>query len=394
MEQHLFDRRTVVAASVAGAVALGVAPALVQLASAQESAAGDSAATDKKGAAADSAAQENTIVSVSVEEGPDTRTITDSHGNEVIIPGDVTRVAPIIGAFAQVTEMVTQGGGNIVAAATQQISDDFKKVFPDYEQSNPNNYSAQSVEDLIAADCQVAFGPSSVFSDEQKTQLQAANIAYVALDNIRSVDGMCESIQTIGDILGDDASKVAEQFVNYYRQGIQTSTDATANLADDEKPTVMQVSYNGGQYGTTNGGDISNEYFVAAGSTNVAADYSGDSNGRQLTVSTEQIVDWDPQYIFCMSSEGTDAVKADPALATVQAVVDDHVYTVPTGVYLWSVRSGEGALMTPWLDTILHPDLFPDIDMVAEVQDFYGTYYNYELPEEDAQAIVNGETHM
>lgn len=388
MNRRELIRNAAIAALATGAVA-GMTEAGVGMARASESGGKDASADS----AASSAAADTSNKSVSVAEGSDTRTVTDSYGNEVTIPADVERVAPVIGAFAQVTEMLTQGGGKIVAAATKQISDDFKKVFPDYVESNPNDYDSSSIEDLVAADCQVCYGPSSLFSDEQKTQLEAANIAFVALDNIGSVDGMCESIQTIGDILGEDEANVAEQFVAYYRDGIETSAEATADLTDDEKPKVIQLNNNGGQYTTTNGSDISNEYFTAAGAINVAEDYSSEG-GMQLTISAEQIVDFDPDYIFAMNSDTADEVKQDPALADVSAIVNGNVYVVPTGIYLWSVRSGEGALMTPWLDSILHPDLFPDLDMVAVVQDFYGTYYNYELSEEEAQAIVNGETEM
>ena len=85
-----------------------------------------------------------------------------------------------------------------------------------------------------------------------------------------------------------------------------------------------------------------------------------------------------------------DEVMADPALAEVDAVKNGNVIVIPGGTYYWSVRSGEGALMTPWLMNVLHPDLVPDLDMKAEVQKFYQDFYGYELSDDEAQAILDG----
>jgi len=70
-------------------------------------------------------------------------------------------VAPSIGAFAQVTEMLARG--KIAAASTAQISEDFKAVFTDYAESNPDNRDSSSVEDLIAADVQVVYDRQPLF---------------------------------------------------------------------------------------------------------------------------------------------------------------------------------------------------------------------------------------
>lgn len=338
-----------------------------------------------------STADDSSTDAAATEQDASTRTVTGDDGVEVTIPAQVDRVAPTIGAFSQVTEMLTQGNGKIVAAATNNISDAFKSVFTDYTESNPDNRDASSVEDLIAADTQVVYGPKTAYSDEQLAQLEAADIAFVNLSHFSTVDDMCNCIETIGEILGEDEAAMARQFVEYYRNSISDASDRTAGLSDGEKVTVLQLSNNGGQYTCTNGDDICNEYFTAAGAVNIAADYAGTSSGSgtSLTVDAEQIVEWNPRYIIAMNATARDAILNDAALANVDAVANGNVYTCPTGLYLWSVRSGEGAMMTPWLGTLFYPDLFSDVDMVQVVQDFYETYYNYDLPESEAQAIVN-----
>lgn len=366
-----------------------------------------------------------------------TRTVTDSDGNEVTIPAEVTRVAPAIGAFAQVTEMLTNGSGKIVAAATQQISDDFKAVFTDYTKSNPNNYDATSVEDLIASGAQVVYGPKAMWTDEQLQQLSDAGIAFVSISNLSSAKDMMKSFQLIGDILGEEESKRATQFNEYYQGLLDDASGKTADLTDDQKVKVLKLNVSGGAYTTVNKTDIFSDIVTGVGGVNVAADYeaaggsgsgqgqnkasgnasgsqaqsaqstgsgqnqqgSGNGQGRRssggpqsgLNVDAEQIISWNPAVIITNDQESTNAILSDSALQDVEAVKNKAVYTSPKGLYLWGVRSAENAMMTPWLGQILYPDLFSDVDMNSVVKNFYKTWYNKDIDDTEVEKILAGQ---
>jgi iron complex transport system substrate-binding protein len=323
--------------------------------------------------------------------GTAVRLVKDSNGLDVEIPGNVERAGPVIGAFAQMTEVVTQGGGKISAAATQNISAYFKKVFPDYEKSNPNNYNATSVEELIASRTQVAYGPESIFSADQRGQLKAAGVAFVAINNIRDVKGMCESFQIIGNILGEAEAQKAREFVAYYQGAIDDAKRRTALLSDSQKVRFLTMVYSAGAYSTTNGTDISNEYIEAAGGINVAKDYAGPAAGTSLTVDAEQVVKWNPQVIVASNRPGVDAILKDPALQTVDAIKNRRVYACPNGIYRWNVRSGEGAMYPPWLGTIMYGELFKDVDMKKVVRDFFKNFYNYDISDADIAVVLAGD---
>ena len=320
-----------------------------------------------------------------------TRIVKDSSGNDVIIPNEVTRAGPVIGAFAQMTEVVTSGGGKITAAATQNISAYFKQVFPDYVRSNPNNYNATSVEDLIASGTQVAYGPESIFSAEQRQQLAQAGVAFVAINNIANVKGMCESFQIIGNILGPKEAAKASEFVNYYQGNINLAKSKTASIPESRKVKFLTLVYSAGAYSTINSRDISHEYIEAAGGNNAAKDYFGPAAGTALTVDAEQIVKWNPQVIVASNRPGVEAILKDPALQTVDAVKSRRVYACPNGIYRWNVRSGEGAMYPLWLGTIMYPDLFKDIDMNKVVRDFFKNFYSYDIPGKDIAVVLAGD---
>ncbi|AEF84717.1 periplasmic binding protein [Treponema primitia ZAS-2] len=322
---------------------------------------------------------------------PEVRVVKDSEGQEVEIPWEVTKAGPVIGAFAQITQVVSAGSGKISAAATQNINSYFKKVFPDYIQSNSGNFNATSVEELIASETQVAYGPGTIFSAEQKEQLRKAGVAFVPINNVADVAGLCQSFQIVGDILGEDAAKRAAEFVTYYQGNIKAARDKTAGITDTEKVRFLSIFYSANAYATTNGRDISNEYIEAAGGINTAKNYLGGAAGNSLTVDAEQIVQWDPQVIMTSNQTGAAAVLKDPALQTVSAVKNGRVYVCPYGIYLWSVRSGEGAMLPLWMGTKMYPDRFTDINMGEVVKYFFNHFYNYDIPAAEIDTVLAGD---
>jgi iron complex transport system substrate-binding protein len=319
------------------------------------------------------------------------RIVKDSNGADVEIPYEVSRAAPVIGAFAQMTEVLTSGDGRITAAATQNISDYFRQVFPDYNKSNPNNFNATSVEDLIASATQVAYGPDSIFSAEQREQLSKAGIVFVPINNIQNVKGMCESFQIIGNILGEKEAAKAKEFVAYYQGNINNAAARTANISAANKVRFLSLVYSAGSYSTINGRDISNEYIEAAGGINLAKDYQGPAAGNSLTVDAEQIVKWNPSVIMLSNRSGLDAVLKDPALQTVDAIKAGRVYVCPNGIYRWSVRSGEGAMIPLWLGTKMYPELFADVDMKQVVKDFFKNFYSFDISAADIEVVLAGD---
>lgn len=331
-----------------------------------------------------------------------TRTVKDTDGNEVTIPAKVTKVAPTIGAFVQVTEMLTNGNGKIVAAATKQVDDNFKSVFSDYTKSNPDNNDSTSVEGIIASGAQVAYGPKSAFSDEQLQQLKDAGVTFVNVAAMKTPDEICTSIQTIGDILGKDESARAKEFVKYYKKQIKNAEDRAKKVSDDKKVTMIDLSVEGGQYFVAPSNDISSQYMEAAGVTNLAADYTSDTksaNGSLMAVSAEQIAAWNPDYIMCFNQATKDAIIKDKAFSKLTSMSDggssnfDKVFVCPKGLYLWSVRSAEGCLLPEFIGQYVYPEQYEDFSMQDTLKSFYKDWYNTKLSTHDAESILTGATN-
>lgn len=351
--------------------------------------------------AADGSAQ-TTQAAGSAESSKGTRTVKDTEGNEVEIPANVTKVAPTIGAFAQVTEMLTNGNGKIVAAATKQVDDNFKSVFKDYEKTNPNNNDSTSVEGIIASGAQVAYGPKSAYSDEQLQQLKDAGVAFVSVSKMKTPDEICESIQVIGNILGKDEAARAKEFVKYYKKQIKTAQDYAAKH-EGKKSTMIELSVEGGQYFVSTKTDIASQYIEAAGLENPAADYTSDvksANGSMMQVSAEQIAQWNPDFILAFNMNSKNAIIADKAFTKLKFMQDggssnyDNVIVCPKALYLWSVRSAEGCLLPEFLGDYAYADVYGDFSMEDTLKDFYKKWYNTDLSSHDAELILTGRTNQ
>jgi iron complex transport system substrate-binding protein len=77
-----------------------------------------------------------------------------------------------------------------------------------------------------------------------------------------------------------------------------------------------------------------------------------------------------------------------PVWSVIKAVTSGRVYVNPSGVFPWDRYGPEAALQLVWAGKMLHPDLFPDMDLRAETRAFYQMYLGYSASDEDLSAIL------
>lgn len=81
-------------------------------------------------------------------------------------------------------------------------------------------------------------------------------------------------------------------------------------------------------------------------------------------------------------------ILSDSAWSDINAVKNKQVYVNPKGVFGWDRYDIEELLQVQWAATILHPDLFNDLNIKQKVHDFYATYLNYNLSEDEIALIL------
>ncbi|MGD9157638.1 MAG: ABC transporter substrate-binding protein, partial [Desulfobacteraceae bacterium] len=243
---------------------------------------------------------------------PATRTILDKENKPILIPFNVKRVAPQIGAMAHMTALLGCAD-RIVCAADANLNDYFKKIFPGYAKANPGGLSTNNVEDVIASGAQVVYGP--VRDDAVIAQYKAAGISVVPLNTFSTIEEMKDNIRKIAEILGGEAPSKAEDFCDYYDTQIKYVTEKTSNLSENDYVKILSLSFRGGALSTINATDICSVYINAAGGENVAS-----SLEMVRGISAEDIINWNPEIIITFDANARDQILKEPVLQVVSAV--------------------------------------------------------------------------
>ena len=312
------------------------------------------------------------------------RVVSDSDGKEVQVPDVIERATPMIGAFVQVSAML--GNEDRIISGATRLPPLMKKIFPKIRTSgNQSGMLGSSVETLIASKTQVVFGPAGMMFDENaKKQLEAAGIAVVKVDKMSSVKEIQDSFSKIAEIWGGQSVQCAKEFNAYFDKNVKFASERTAKI--EPKKRVLALNFNSGNFSTISNSDIGAEYIKIAGGINLSSEINKEDFKISKALNEEQVIIF---VIITNSRSSKEQIAKNPSFAQLKAVRQGQIFVVPSGVYLWSVRSAEGALYPLWLAKVLYPENFTELNLEDEVKKFYLKFYRYELSDEELRGILN-----
>ncbi|MDF2505393.1 ABC transporter substrate-binding protein [Clostridium sp.] len=316
-----------------------------------------------------------------------TKTITDMDGKTVTIPVDITKVGSSIGAINQIILMLGSPEKVVATIPGMKSNPWYEKIYPNIKDTATPFSTKPNVEEVIASKPQVIF--SHVGSATTADSMKETKIPVITL-NINNPENLKKSVMIIGKALGTKEEKKAKQFCDYYDANVKSITDKTKSLSTDKKVKVFLAgaATGGGMPLSTEGKDsIVTSWIEQAGGINVAAEGGVVGMGKQ--VSMEDVIKWNPDVIVTTTLDSKNRILSNAQWKDINAVKNNKVYINPQGVYLWSVRSGEAALQPLWTAKSLHPDMFTNVDMNKETKNFYKTYYNYNLTDDEVNSILN-----
>ena len=117
------------------------------------------------------------------------------------------------------------------------------------------------------------------------------------------------------------------------------------------------------------------------------------AKGNMLELNAEEIININPDVIIigrAKSPKAIEEVYANKVYAGTNAVKTKKVFVNPAGVFSWDRYGAEGALQILWAAKTLHPDLFKDLDIVAQTKKFYKDFLHYDLTDKEVGYILNG----
>lgn len=231
----------------------------------------------------------------------------------------------------------------------------------------------------------------SYLAEQYAEPLQKLDIPSLYL-NLETPETFYQDIEVLGQIFGNRDR--ALEITTYYQTRVKRVEEILASLEDEQKPRVLLLKY------SEQGGEIAFNIPPAAWIQTMMVEMAGgrpiwiDSNVGQgwSIVTFEQIAVWNPDQIYIIDYAGNadQVVKdlaADPLWHDLTAVKDNQVHAFAFDFYSWDQPDTRWILGLQWLATKIHPDLTQNLDILAEVENFYTTLYGLDSSTIEAEIM-------
>lgn len=312
-------------------------------------------------------------------------------GSEMMIPDHAERIAAVYGPSYEICAALGAEDRIVVAADVQ--FENFPWALKIWKRIKKIPY-LRNVHSSVNFEELQKYSPDLVLTfnrPNEINQLRKAGIPVVNGLTPRSLEDEKRLMMVYSDALGGDAPERAQRYCSYFDEKLQSIKEITDYLTDEERPSVY---YAGVDLLTTYGNqsDIV-EVIEAAGGTPVMMSLNA---GNHTAINYEQLTSWNPEFIFIDHGGMNDRETVEDILEgteknrryqSVSAVKNHKMFLVPSGTFYWDMGI-QKILLIEYIADILHPDLFADLDMKEELKEFYSTFFEYNLTDDEAERIL------
>ncbi len=191
--------------------------------------------------------------------------------------------------------------------------------------------------------------------------------------------GYFKSIEVAGVAL--DKEEEAQKLISFIKGKIDMVKSVTNAMSENEKPTVYFASRGATAafYDPKEGRDFTRtepnyDPLTIAGGINVASEIPGST----INVGLEQIIAWNPDYIFIASSDpgnytALEFIKNSPELQSINAIKNNHVYYC-FYPHCRGTPPDRNLLNMMYMAKILHPAEFENLDLEKEGNEIFKAF--------------------
>ncbi len=316
--------------------------------------------------------------------------VVDSLGRKVEINGEVKKVAafyPLAGhAFAMLDRNIE------IVAVSQGLKRDVL-----LEELNPSLTNAViagsgrevSIETLMEQNPDLIVVTKNMVSNEgEKQKLDHSNIPYLVID-YTNITEQQEVISILGKAIGKE--KKAKEYNNFYKDTVSIVKERVKNIPESERASVFHSISEATR--TETKGTISSDWINTVGLINVTEDEKLNLfENTKYFVSLEQLYIWDPDAFLVNDIETAKYMMSDDKWAGLDAVKNEKIYPLPTGISRWGhISSLEIPLVLLWTGQTFYRDEFRDIDLNQEIKDYYKNFFDYEVSDKQVESILKAE---
>lgn len=333
--------------------------------------------------------------------GPQMVTVVDHADREVtleanpdrVVVCDILPMASVLTVFLGSAEKLVGINPACMSAAKNGL---LGELFPEILEADTSFMEGGNVnvEKLLTLEPDVVFtlaGNSSLIG-----ALENAGITVVGISPSKFKYDILETydqwISILSQIFPDNSK--SEEISAYSKEVYDQIQAVTADIPDEERKGVLFLfQYDDTQMITSGVNFFGQFWSEAVGGYNVAEEITIDNSNAIITM--EQVYEWDPDVIFITNFTPTqpddlynNTIGSDD-WSNVTAVKEGNVYKLPLGTYRSYTPSADTPVTLLWMAQKVYPELFADIDIAAEVRDYYNELYGVSLTDEQIERMYN-----
>lgn len=305
--------------------------------------------------------------------------ITDAINREVILPAVPQRIVitgKALFMIADAAYLFPGAAEKIVGLgnAGQGTSNFISLIDPNYAQKAilANDAGAEQIA-ALQPDLVIL---KSYLAETVGAPIETLGIPVIYVD-FETPEQYARDLIILGKVFDDEVR--ASEVASFYRTKVNEITQ-TVNAT--RKPRVLMLYYNDKDgivaFNVPSMSWIQTQMVRMAGGEPVWADTNPAKGWAQVTL--EQIAAWDADQIFVIAysknpSDVVAGLKADPNWQDLRAAKEGKLHAFPGDLYSWDQPDPRWILGLTWLAGQLHPEGFPNLDIVGEAQQFYQTLY-------------------
>lgn len=341
----------------------------------------------------------STSASASATAQPSTVTITDHADREVEVPTNPKRVA-VLGIYPlpsmltvyldSCDSIVAMEPGSMNAAKNGILS----QLYPDITNITTDIMDGDDVniESLLALKPDVVFYNASDTQDLEK--LENAGLTAVAFSatkwKFNCTETFNEWMNLLDQIYPEHAGNRGELIKKYSTDTYNKIQDTVKNVEEKQK-VLFLFQYDENTMITSSSKFFGQWWCDAVGAVNVAQDVPAEKTNAVITM--EQVYEWDPDVIVITNFTQAkpddlynNAIGSDD-WSNVSAVKNKRVYKMPLGTYRTYTPSVDSPMTLEWLAQAVYPELFKDMDVKADVKEYYQNLFGVTLTDEQVDQM-------
>ncbi|KGF09233.1 ABC transporter substrate-binding protein [Tissierellia bacterium S5-A11] len=332
------------------------------------------------------------------DENKKTRTITDHAGNTVEVPEKIERIVidqiPILSTYMAYHHGKAPYIVGYAGSLKQVISNTvLKDIAPELLDSQ-NTVQAQSdinIEEIMKLKPDVIFYNASNkehYETLKKTGIPCVGFATVGTNGPADpIDRYTQWLKLLEDVFGESGK--TDDFIKAGQDIVKDVEERMSKIDDSKKPTgVILWKYVEGVPMVAGKGVFGDFWLNRIGVKNLANETKGFAK-----VSIEQFYQWDPDILYLDGPGLLDITTKDVFensveginFSNMKAVKDKKVYNTKLGMWNWFTPNPDGPLVLAWLAKSTYPEEFKDYDLKSMIKDYYKTWYDYELNDEQIE---------